>query len=61
MNTTPANQPLSSDTAMNQAKDFIYQYYSDTLNHEKPEKSQTEREREVVQQLRWRPGLLTDI
>ena len=52
MNTTPANQPLSSDTAMNQAKDFLYQYYSDTLNHDKPEKSQSEREREVVQQLR---------
>ena len=52
MNTTPANQPLSSDTAMNQAKDFIYQYYSDTVNHGKPEKSQSEREKEVVQQLR---------
>ena len=52
MNTTPANKALSPDTAINQAVDFLHQYYNDALNHEKPEKSHAEREREVLQQLR---------
>ena len=52
MNTTAASKALSSDTAMNQAKDFLFQYYNDTVNHDKPEKCHAEREKEVMQQLR---------
>ena len=52
MNTSPANKALSPDTAINQAVDFLHQYYNDTINHEKPERSHAEREREVLQELR---------
>ena len=52
MNTTAANLPLGLDTAITQARDFLSQYYSDNINHEKPVKSHAEREREVLQQLR---------
>ena len=53
MNTVAANRPLGLDTAITQARDFLNQYYKDTVNHDKPEKSQGEREREVLQQLRY--------
>ena len=36
MNTVPANKPLSLDTAVAQAKDFLKKYYEDTFNHDKP-------------------------
>ena len=52
MNTDPHNKPLSTDAAINQAKDFLQQYYSDTLNHEKPSQPQAVREKEVLEQLR---------
>ena len=29
---------ISEDKALMQAKDFLHQYYSDTINHEKPKK-----------------------
>ena len=52
MNTAAASKALSSDTAINQAIDFLAQYYNDTVNHGVPEKSHSEREKEVLQQLR---------
>ena len=51
MNTDPHNKPLSPDTVINQAKDFLQQYYRDTVNHEKPALSLARREREVLQQI----------
>ena len=53
MNTNPANKALSNDQAIIQARDFLSQYYSDSLNHEKPQKSHAEREKEVLKQLRY--------
>ena len=52
MNTDPHNKPLSADGALSQAKDFLQQYYGDTVNHETPSQSRAAREKEVVQQLR---------
>ena len=52
MNTHPNNKPLSADAAILQAKDFLQQYYSDTVNHEKPSQPRAVREKDVVQQLR---------
>ena len=52
MNTTSASKALSPDTAINQAVDFLHQYYNDTVNHDKPAKTHSEREKEVLQQLR---------
>ena len=52
MNTAPHNKPLSAEAALNQAQDFLQQYYSDTLTHEKPSQPQAAREKEVLQQLR---------
>ena len=54
MNTNPANKALTLDQSIIQARDFISQYYSDTLNHEKPVKERAEREKEVIQQLRYK-------
>ena len=48
MNTDPHNKPLSADAAINQARDFLQQYYSDTLNHEKPSQPKAVREKEVL-------------
>ena len=53
MNTNPANKALTLDQSIIQARDFISQYYSDTINHEKPVKERAEREKEVIQQLRY--------
>ena len=53
MNTNPANKALTLEQSILQARDFISQYYSDTFNHEKPVKEQAEREKEVIQQLRY--------
>ena len=53
MNTSPANKALSNDQAIIQARDFLAQYYSDSLNHEKPQKPHAEREKEVLKQLRY--------
>ena len=52
MNTTAANKPLSNDKAIIQARDFLSQYYSDNINHEKPQKPHAEREKEVLKELR---------
>ena len=52
MNTDPHNKPLSADAAINQARDFLQQYYSDTVNHEKPSQPKAVREKEVLQELR---------
>ena len=53
MNTNAANKAMTLDQSIIQARDFISQYYSDTLNHEKPVKERAEREKEVIQQLRY--------
>ena len=53
MNTAPANQAMGLDQSINQARDFLSQYYSDTTNHEKPDKEMYEREQEVMRQLRY--------
>jgi len=45
---------ISEDKALMQAKDFLHQYYSDNINHEKPKLSYEAREKEVLQQLRTR-------
>ena len=52
MNTSPANKPLGNDKAIIQARDFLNQYYSDSINHEKPQYSHAEREKEVIKHLR---------
>ena len=52
MNTNPANKALGLDQSINQARDFLAQYYSDTINHEKPARDHADREKEVIQQLR---------
>ena len=57
MNTAPNNKAMTLDQSIIQAKDFISQYYSDTVNHKKPAKEQAEREKEVIQQLRYQRGL----
>mgnify|MGYP001269953489 CR=1 FL=1 len=57
MNTNPANKAMTLDHSILQAKDFISQYYSDTVNHKKPAKEQAQREKEVTQQLRYQRGL----
>ena len=44
---------ISEDKALMQAKDFLHQYYSDNINHEKPKLSYEAREKEVLQQLRF--------
>ena len=53
MNTNPANKALTLEQSILQARDFISQYYSDTVNHKKPVKERAEREKEVIQQLRY--------
>ena len=52
MNTSAQNKPLPLDVALSQAKDFLRQYYGDTTNHDKPEKSHKERQAEVLAELR---------
>ena len=52
MNINPANKALELDQSITQARDFLAQYYSDTTNHEKPDKEMYEREQEVMRQLR---------
>jgi len=52
MNIAPANKPHSLDVALTQAKDFLKQYYADTTNHEKPEKSFQNRQAEVLSELK---------
>ena len=59
MNTAPANQAMGLDQSINQARDFLSQYYSDTTNHEKPDKEMYEREQEVMRQLRYTVSLTT--
>ena len=54
MNTAAANKPLSLETKIVQAKDFLREYYSDKINHEEPKQSQYEREREVLRHLHQR-------
>ena len=51
MNTTAHNQALSKSDALAQAKDFLLQYYSDTVNHAEPKVGHAEREREVLREL----------
>ena len=50
MNTGAHNKPLSPDTAITQAKDFLRQYYRDK-DHQRPGQGLAEREKEVLQQL----------
>ena len=57
MNTAPNNKAMTLDQSIIQAKDFISQYYNDMVNHEKPAKEKAEREKEVIQQLRYQRGL----
>ena len=57
MNTAPNNKAMTLDQSIIQAKDFISQYYSDTVNHKKPAREQAEREKEVIQQLRYQSEL----
>ena len=52
MNTEAHNKILSPDTAINQAKDFLRQYYRDTTNHVRPDQPMAHREKDVLQQLR---------
>merc|ERR1719244_2273874 len=54
MNTAAANKPLTLDTAIAQAKDFLKQYYADASNHDKPDKSLEDRQAEVLAELRQR-------
>ena len=56
MNTNPANKALTLEQSIIQARDFISQYYNDTINHEKPAKEKADREKEVIQQLRYNRG-----
>ena len=53
MNTNPANKALTLEQSIIQARDFISQYYNDMENHEMPAMEQAEREKEVIQQLRY--------
>ena len=51
MNISPANKPLSSEKTLNQAEDFLKQYYADITNHGKPKKGIEERKDEVFAEL----------
>ena len=53
MNTNPAIKALTLDQSIIQARDFISQNNSDTVSHEKPVKERAEREKEVIQPLRY--------
>ena len=57
MNTNPANKALTLEQSIIQARDFISQYYNDMENHEMPAMEQAEREKEVIQQLRYQRKL----
>ena len=52
MNTNAQNKPMTVEKSILQARDFLSQYYNDHVNHEKPKKPQSEREKEVIQQIR---------
>ena len=51
MNVGASNKPLSLETELYQAKDFLAQYYRDRHNHEEPKLAHGVREREVLEQL----------
>ena len=52
MNIGPANSPLPRDQMLQQAEDFINEYYQDRENHEKPGVGKEERTIEVMRQLK---------
>jgi len=51
MNIGSANKPLSQQKQIQQARDFFRDYYADSINHGMPEKSESERTREVLSML----------
>ena len=52
MNVNPSKGLMGEDKALKQARDFLSQYYQDTLNHGVPKLSHKEREKQVIDQLR---------
>ena len=52
MNLSPMNKPMPLVKALAQAKDFLKQYYEDTINHGEPEEDIQERKSEVLTELK---------